>query len=67
MTGKQADCVLVTGFGKVLCPAADPGLERDLADTRWLLEGVTALVAPARRRPRVESPVNIKIGIASSI
>ena len=54
MTGKQADCVLVTGFGK-LPPADEPGLGRDLVD---VLEGVTALVAPAWRRPLVESPVN---------
>ena len=64
VTGKQADCVLVTGFGK-LPPAAEPGLERDLDDIRLLasplLEGVIALVAPAWRRPLVESPVNKRI------
>ena len=33
VTGKQADCVLVTGFGK-LPPADEPGLDRDLVDVR---------------------------------
>lgn len=61
VTGKHAECVLVTGLGKLgvvaLGGKASEAEEEDfLADP--FPEGVTALEAPAARiRPLVESPV----------
>ena len=57
VTGKQADWVLVTGLAKLPPPVLEPGLDNDLEGLAPSV-GVIALVAPARRRPLVESPVN---------
>jgi len=61
VTGKQPDCVLFTGFPAMLPPAADPGLDRDLFLSLFvicpLLEGVIALEAPAWSRLCGESPL----------
>lgn len=57
VTGKQADCVLATGWAKLPPPVEEPGLDRDLALCP-MPEGVIAVVAPAWRRPCVESPAN---------